>query len=70
MLKLLLFTTIILVVAMAFLAIGILLKKNGRFPNTHVSGSKAMRERGITCVQSQDYAQRHRRKGIAEKSPS
>nr|VTZ54960.1 hypothetical protein [uncultured bacterium]VTZ54977.1 hypothetical protein [uncultured bacterium]VTZ55026.1 hypothetical protein [uncultured bacterium]VTZ55202.1 hypothetical protein [uncultured bacterium]VTZ55278.1 hypothetical protein [uncultured bacterium] len=32
----------------------ILFKKNGRFPNTHVSGSKAMRKRGIGCVQSQD----------------
>ena len=26
----------------------------GKFPNSHVSGNKAMRERGIGCVQSQD----------------
>ena len=67
MLKLLLLSAIILVFCMAFMAISILLKKNGRFPNSHVSGSKAMRERGISCVQSQDFAARHRRKGVSEK---
>ena len=45
---------LIVAICIAFLAIKIILKKNGRFPNTHVSGSKAMRKRGIGCVQSQD----------------
>ena len=39
---------------MALLAITIIIKKNGRFPNTHVSGTKALRKRGIKCAQSQD----------------
>ena len=68
MLKLLLLSAIILVFCMAFLAISILLKKNGRFPNSHVSGNKAMRDRGITCVQSQDFAARHRRTVVKEVS--
>ncbi|MBQ3780179.1 MAG: hypothetical protein II681_07465 [Bacteroidaceae bacterium] len=67
MLKLLLLSAIILAFCMAFLAISILLKKNGRFPNTHVSGSKAMRDRGIGCVQSQDFAARQRRGGVSER---
>ena len=54
MLKIILATLIIVAVCIALL----LFKKNGRFPNTHVSGSKAMRERGIGCVQSQDREQR------------
>ena len=58
MLKVFLFTVIILGVCMLFLCIHILLKKNGRFPNTHVSSSKAMRQRGIGCAQSQDYMAR------------
>ncbi len=58
MLKVFLFTVIILGVCMLFLCIRILLKKNGRFPNTHVSSSKAMRQRGIGCAQSQDYMAR------------
>ncbi len=67
MLKILLPTLAIVAIAIVFLSIKLLLKKNGRFPNTHVSGSKAMRDRGINCVQSQDFALRHRRKGISEK---
>ena len=42
------------------------MKKNGRFPNTHVSSSKAMRDRGIRCVQSQDFEMRHKKGGVAE----
>lgn len=45
---------------MLFLSVRILFKKNGRFVKTHVSQSKAMRERGISCVQSQDFAMRHK----------
>ena len=54
MFKTLLFTTLIIAISIALLSITIIIKKNGRFPNTHVGGSKAMRKRGIKCVQSQD----------------
>lgn len=54
MFKTILITMLIVAICIALLSVKILLKKNGRFPNTHVSGSKAMRERGIGCVQSQD----------------
>ena len=43
---------------MALFSVKILFKKNGRFPNTHVSGNKALREKGIGCVQSQDRESR------------
>jgi len=66
MLKLLLVTMLIIAFCIAFLAIKVILKKGGRFPNTHVSGSKAMRDRGIHCVQAQDFESRHRRPGIPE----
>ena len=46
--------TDILSARVVLLSITIIIKKNGRFPNTHVGGSKAMRKRGIKCVQSQD----------------
>lgn len=54
MLKTLLFTTLIIAISIALLAITIIIKKNGRFPNIHVGGNKEMRKRGIKCVQSQD----------------
>jgi len=49
----------ILLVCFVFLAITMLIKKNGRFPNTHVSGNKALRDRGIHCAQTQDWEDRH-----------
>ena len=45
---------------MLFLSVRVIFKKNGRFVETHVGQSKAMRDRGITCVQSQDFAMRHK----------
>ena len=54
MIETLAITVLIVAICLALLAINIILKKNGRFPNTHVSGSKAMRKRGIGCVQLQD----------------
>ena len=54
MVKTILITMLIVAICIALLSVKILFKKNGRFPNTRVSGSKAMRKRGIGCVQSQD----------------
>lgn len=56
MLKTLLLTLLIVAACLLLLGIKILLVKGGKFPNSHVSGNKAMRERGIGCVQSQDRA--------------
>ncbi len=58
MLKTLSFTLIIVAVSVAFLAIRILFRKNGRFPDTHAGHSAAMRRRGITCVQAMDALER------------
>lgn len=58
MLKTLLFTLIIVAVSIAFLSIKLIIKKHGRFPNTHVGHSAAMRKRGITCVQTMDLLER------------
>lgn len=58
-----------LIVAISVLLLGVkvFFVKNGRFPNSHVSGNKAMRQRGIGCVQSQDReAQRKPRFSIEE----
>ena len=44
----------LLLLAVVLLSVRILFVKNGRFRSMHISDSKAMRERGIGCVQSQD----------------
>lgn len=41
-------------IGMLGMALKILLKKGGRFPNTHVSGNKHLKEQGVYCWQTQD----------------
>ena len=50
----------LLLLAVVLLSVRILFVKNGRFRSMHISDSKAMRERGIGCVQSQDREARHK----------
>ena len=60
MLKLLLLTAGIVAVAIALLALKLLVKGDARGPMTHIGASKAMRERGIHCVESMDAIERHK----------
>lgn len=62
MLVTLLTSLLIVAICIVLLAVKILFVRGGKFPNTHVSGSKAMRERGIGCVQSQDREARQKRR--------
>ena len=50
----LLAAVVLVAIAIAGLAITILLKKGGKFPNTHVSGNKYLKQKGIYCSQTQD----------------
>jgi hypothetical protein len=54
MLKTILISVLIVAIGVILLAVKILFSKKGRFPQTHISGNRSMRERGIGCVQSQD----------------
>ncbi len=49
-----LITTIIVFVAVFLLGFRIFLSKNGKFPNIHIGGSKALKEKGVSCATSQD----------------
>lgn len=54
---------------MVLMSVTILLKKNGRFPNTHVGSNPAMRKNKVGCIQSQDFqARRENRMAVSEKS--
>ena len=52
MYKILALTTIIVAVATFFLSVGIIVR--GKFVNSHVSGNRALRRKGIHCAQQQD----------------
>ncbi len=62
MLKLFLISLLIIAIAMALLGVRVFFTKKGKFPNTHVSGNKYLRERGIYCVQTQDRMARNNNK--------
>ncbi len=53
-LKIIALAIALVAIAFAGLAISILLKKGGKFPNTHVRGNKTLKQRGIFCAQTQD----------------
>jgi hypothetical protein len=54
LLKILLPAVIILTLAFIGLAISILFRKNGRFPDTHIHSNKYLQEKDIHCVQKED----------------
>ena len=43
-----------LILTLVGLGLRILLKKNGSFPETHISSNKEMQKRGLTCAQKTD----------------
>ncbi|MCK8623159.1 hypothetical protein [Prevotella sp. E13-27] len=61
MIETLILTTLIIAIAMAFLCVKVLLKKNGTFSSQHIHDSEAMRERGIHCVMDQDKEARQKK---------
>jgi hypothetical protein len=51
-------SVLIIAIGLLFMCIQMLVKKNGKFPNGHVSRNPAMRKRGIKCNQAQDFEAR------------
>jgi len=69
MMRILLTSTLIIAIAMAFFLVKVLFRKNGTFSSQHIHDSEAMRERGIHCVIDQDREMRTKsRYAIDEKS--
>jgi hypothetical protein len=54
---------------MAFFLVKVLFRKNGTFSSQHIHDSKAMRDRGIHCVMTQDRELRTKsRTAVSERS--
>ncbi|MFI3298123.1 MAG: hypothetical protein R3Y59_10965 [bacterium] len=65
----LLVTVVLLLVCIMAMAFRPLFTKKRKFPNLHIGSNKAMKERGITCVPSQDReAQRKARLEMINKN--
>ncbi len=60
LIKVILLAIALVSIALLGLATQILLKKGGKFPNTHVGGNKHLKKQGIACAQTQDKMERAR----------
>ncbi|MFW6289679.1 MAG: hypothetical protein ACOC0R_01825 [Mariniphaga sp.] len=49
-----LLAVILVAIAFAGMALQVLLKKGGKFPNTHVGGNPYLQRQGISCAKTQD----------------
>jgi branched-subunit amino acid permease len=64
----LLIVTLIIAIAIAFLCVKLIFRRNGRFASQHIHDSEAMRQRGIHCVLDQDREMRQSsRLAVSEK---
>ena len=57
--KLLIPAVLIIGIALFFLAIRMLIQKNGKFPETEVGKNKEMRKLGIKCAKAEEIKCRH-----------
>lgn len=64
MIETLAFTVLIIAIAVGFLSIKVVLKKNGRFESQHIHDSQAMKDRGIHCVIEQDREARSKKQSF------
>ncbi|MDD2559395.1 MAG: hypothetical protein PHE04_01825 [Bacteroidales bacterium] len=58
--QIILFTLLIVGIAILLLGIRVFFVKGGKFPNSHVEGNKALRDKGICCAARQDSLARNK----------
>ncbi|OJV36467.1 MAG: hypothetical protein BGO29_03805 [Bacteroidales bacterium 36-12] len=54
MLEAIIISSILLFIGVLLLGIRIFFVKGGTFPNIHIGGNKALKDRGIACATTQD----------------
>ena len=62
MLGTLLYSLLIIAIAMLLLGVRVMLKKNGGFQSQHISDNAYLKEKGIRCVIDQDKEARAKNK--------
>jgi hypothetical protein len=54
MLSAILISAFLLFIGVLLLGLRIFFTKDGKFPNIHIGGNKALRDKGISCATTQD----------------
>jgi len=68
LLILIIISAILLALCFAGLALNILLRKNGKFPETEVGDNKHMRRLGITCVKQDELSRWKKQRSVRRKA--
>lgn len=58
MIEIMLLSTLIIAIGMAFFCVKVLFRKGGSFSSQHIHDSEEMKKRGIHCVMDQDREMR------------
>lgn len=60
------FILVVILLGLALVGLGItmLVKKNGKFPQTHIGKSQTMKDRGIHCANTTDRLERENYKPV------
>ncbi|MDR0427792.1 MAG: hypothetical protein LBH12_04215 [Dysgonamonadaceae bacterium] len=61
MVTVILLSFILILFSILLLGVNVFFSKKRKFPNTHVSGNKTLREKGIHCAITQDREARNRK---------
>lgn len=66
MIKILLFSVLIIAISVALLSVKLIFRKNGKFSSQHVHDNPGLRKQGIHCVVDQDREARQAGKAYWE----
>lgn len=61
-------SAVILFIGILLFGVRVFFVKNGEFPNIHIGGNKALKDKGIACATSQDRDAQKTKPNLSEKA--
>jgi hypothetical protein len=61
-------SAVLLIIGILLFGIRVFFVKNGEFPNIHIGGNKALKDKGIACATSQDRDAQKNKSGVNDKA--
>lgn len=61
-------SAVLLFIGILLFGIRVFFVKNGEFPNIHIGGNKALKDKGIACATSQDRDAQKSKSGMNDKA--
>lgn len=61
-------SAVLLFIGILLFGIRVFFVKNGEFPNIHIGGNKALKDKGIACATSQDRDAQKSKSGVNDKA--